>query len=559
MSDEAPANPSWRAPKEPRPARRAAPAAAVLRRLYLTLFLRGRTSRGLRREKVPRSLPQKLWLTLLFYALFGCLALGVAGHSAFTLAVYLHGLTFVFLGLFVAGSSGEMLFNKEEADILLHRPVAPRDLLWSKVRVLVEISLWIGGALNLAGMVAGVTTKGGGWLFPPAHLLATALEALFCAGVVVVSYQLCLRWFGRERLDGLMTTVQIVLATSTVFAGQFVPRLFARLSATGELDLQGGWHVGWAGLLPPLWFAAIDDLLTGHFTRVTLLLSACGAAATALVVGLAVTRLARDYEVGLQSLHDTVAVRPRGERRRLLDRVLGAPPLSWWLRDPVERASFLLCAAYLVRDRDVKLRVYPGLAPMAMMPFVILLQGRGPGSADLGGFPVAFVGFMVALVPLFALNLLQYSQQWQAADLFRIAPIGGPGPLCHGARRAVILLLALPILVLCALIVVALQHDPARLLLLLPGAIALPASSIFLPGGADAVPLSQPSEEAKSVSRGLVLGGAMVASVPLAGAAAAAWSFGWFATFLAGEAVISAALWAWSRRMLANARWSKWE
>jgi hypothetical protein len=535
--------------------RRAAPPAAVLRRLYLTLFLRGRTSRGLRREKVPRSLPQKLWLTLLFYALFGCIALGVPGRSAFTLAVVLHGLTFVFLGVFIAGSSGEMLFNKEEADILLHRPVAPRDLLWSKVRVLIEISLWIGATLNLAGMVAGVTAKGGGWLFPPAHLLSTALEALFCAGVVVVSYQLCLRWFGRERLDGLMTTMQIVLATSAVFAGQFVPHLLARLGANGELDL----HVGWAGLLPPIWFAALDDLLTGHAAPATLLLAACGAAATALVIGLAVTRLARDYEVGLQALHDTAAVRPRGDRRRILDRLIGTPPLSWWLRDPVERASFLLCAAYLVRDRDVKLRVYPSLAPMAMMPFVILLQGRGPGNADLGGFPVAFVGFMVALVPLFALNLLQYSQQWQAADLFRIAPIGGPGPLCHGARRAVLLLLALPILLLCAVIVGAIQHEPARLLLLLPGAIALPASSIFRPGGADAVPLSQPSEEAKSVSRGLVLGGAMLASVPLAGAAAAAWSFGWFASFLAVETLIAAALWAWSRRSLANARWSKWE
>lgn len=554
MSDEAPTTLSAD-PDGPRPQRPAAPPRAVLRRLFLTLFLRGRTSRGLRREKAPRSLPTKLGLTLLFYVLFGCLALGVAGRSAFTLSVYLHGLTFVFLGLFVAGSSGEMLFNKEEADILLHRPVAPRDLLSAKVRVLVEISLWLGVALNLAGMVAGVIARGGGWVFPIAHLLSTSLEALFCAGFVVVTYQLCLRWCGRERLESLMTTVQVVIATAAVFAGQFVPRLFASLGAKGELDLRHGW----IGLLPPVWFAALDDLMTGHVAAAPLLLAAVGVAATALVVGLAVTRLAHDYEVGLQSLHDTAAVRPRGERRRLLDRVVGVPPLSWWLRDPVARASFRLCAAYLVRDRDVKLRVYPSLAPMAFMPFVMLFQDRGRHRADMSGFGVAFVGFMFAVTPLLALNLLQYSQQWQAADLFRIAPIRGPGPLCVGARRAVVLLLALPILLLAVLLIFVLGGEQTRLLLLLPGAIALPAYSNLTPGGADAVPLSQPSEEAKSASRGLVMMGVMFLSALLAGAAAAAWSTGWFLPFLGVEALLSAALCAVARRSLAKARWSSAE
>ena len=102
------------------------------------------------------------------------------------------------------------------------------------------------------------------------------------------------------------------------------------------------------------------------------------------------------------------------------------PPLSWWLRDPVARASFLLAAAYLVRDRDVKLRVYPGIAPVLIIPFVFLLQDqRHPGSAD-PGFGVPFSGLYLGLVPLMGLQMLQYSQQWQAADIFRAAPLAGP-------------------------------------------------------------------------------------------------------------------------------------
>ena len=89
----------------------------TLRRLFLTLFLRGRSSRGLQKEAAPKSVGSKLALTLVFYALFGLFALFFRGQPVFALSVYLHGMTFVFLGMFVAASAGEVLFNKEEADI----------------------------------------------------------------------------------------------------------------------------------------------------------------------------------------------------------------------------------------------------------------------------------------------------------------------------------------------------------------------------------------------------------------------------------------------------------
>jgi ABC-2 type transport system permease protein len=135
-----------------RPAKPVSPERA-LHRLFLTLFLRGRGARGLRREGAPKSIGQKLALTLLFYALFGLFLLFQWGATVFSLSVCLHGMTFVFLGMFVASSAGEILFNKEEADILLHRPVTPRALLQAKIGVLVQVSLWLAG--SLPGWVRG--------------------------------------------------------------------------------------------------------------------------------------------------------------------------------------------------------------------------------------------------------------------------------------------------------------------------------------------------------------------------------------------------------------------
>ena len=95
------------------------PPERTLRRLFLTLFLRGRGARGLNKQGAPKSVGQKLALSLAFYFLFGWIALYFLHQPVFALAVYLHAMTFVFLGMFIASSAGEILFNKEEADILL--------------------------------------------------------------------------------------------------------------------------------------------------------------------------------------------------------------------------------------------------------------------------------------------------------------------------------------------------------------------------------------------------------------------------------------------------------
>ena len=526
----------------------------TLRRLFLTLFLRGRSSRGLRKESAPKSVGSKLGLTLAFYALFGLFALFFKGQPVFALSVYLHGMTFVFLGMFIAASAGEVLFNKEEADILLHRPVTSRALLRAKVGVLVEVSLWLAGAFNLGGFIVGVSARDGGWSYPLVHAISTGLEALFCTGCVVLTYQVCLRWFGRERLDGLMTTTQVIVAIAAVAAGQVVPRMIGNFGGKMSVVVNS-W---WVGLLPPAWFAGLDDALAGSGARSSWALAAWGLAATSVVLWLAFGTLARDYGAGLQTLNETSSPRPRRRaRRRWIDLAVGMPPLRWWLRDSVSRAAFLLTAAYLVRDRDVKLRVYPGLAPMLVMPVIFLVQDRGRGGS--GGFGIAFAGVFLGLIPVLGLTLVQYSQQWQAADLFRAAPIAGPAPLCHGARQAVFCLLTLPVLVIFGLIAWALRGHSSDLALLLPGFIALPVFALIPNLGGRGVPFSLPTEEAKSAGRGATMIGVMLASGVLSGLATWAWSGGWFGWLLLAELVIVGALYVGLRASLSAARWPSLE
>jgi hypothetical protein len=524
-------------------------AARTLRQLYLTLFLRGRSSRGLNKDKAPKSVGAKLWGTLAMYALVGLIALTFHGQPTFVLSFYLHGMSLLFLGMFIASSAGEVLFNKDEAEILLHRPVAPRTLLWAKVGVLTRVSLWLALAFNLAGLILGTVGKNGSWLFLPVHLASTCLAALFCSGSVVLLYQLCLRWFGRERLDNLMTGAQILLAVGMMAGSQLMPLVMRSMDKAGDA-LSGQW---WLFLLPPAWFAGFDEVFTGRADGRSWALAGIGVAVTATVLALAFGRMAGSYEDGLRHLSESQPARPRAAaKRRVIDRLIDAPPLCWALRDPVVRASFRLSAAYLLRDRDVKLRFYPGLAPMLMMPLVFLVQA---GAHSDEGFGIAFAGGYFGLVPLMALSLLQYSQHWQAADLYRLAPVPGPGPFIHGAIRAIAALLILPGLIGLALVLAflpnALHHAP----LLLPGLIAIPVYAL-IPGAIETtVPLSKPAEEAKSATRGAVMFLLMMSALALPGLALVAKQFHLFGAFLLGEALLAAAACFAMTRAISRKTW----
>jgi hypothetical protein len=517
----------------------------ILRQLFLTLFLRGRGSRGLRKETAPKSIGSKLLIILGVYVFMGALSLVFLRQPVFALSVYLHASTLFFLGLFVASSAGEVLFNRDEGEILMHRPVNIRALLWAKISVLVQVSLWLAGAFNLVGLIVGIRAADGSWLFPLVHALSTALQALFCTGSVVLLYQLCLRWFGRERLEGVMTTMQVLMAVLIVVGSQILPQFIGRFGRQVVPAARSWWFM----LLPPGWFAGIDDALAGSGSTRSWVLATMAIFVTGTILWLAFGKLAGSYETGLQTLSETLS--PQSGRPRWLDRLVNSLLLRWWLKDSITRAGFLLVAAYLVRDRDTKLRFYPGLAPMLVLPLVFLFRDVG------SGFSVALAGVYLGLIPLMGLDLLRYSQQHAAADIFRAAPMLGPVALWEGARRAVLVLLTLPTLFVVGLVICLVARKTASLPLLLPGVIALPIYALIPSLGGQVAPLSVPTEEAKSVRRGATTFGIMMLSAALAGVAAFAWSMGWFHLFLTGEIIVAIAFYGLMRAKLKSVRWEE--
>ncbi|MBK1883552.1 hypothetical protein JIN85_14100 [Luteolibacter pohnpeiensis] len=508
----------------------------VLRGLYLKLLLRGRSSRGLnvRQNQANGSILKRFGLTLLMYFFVGFMAIRFIQAPLTGLLIYLHGATVFFVGMFIAASSGEVLFNKDENEILLHRPVDPRVLLWSKISVLLQVGLWMSLAFNLAGMFVGVAGKDGGWLFLPAHVLSSGLSALFCTAFVILVYQLCLRWFGRERLDNLMTLVQVLMTMLLVFGSQLAPRILKIIPVNIQLT-EKNW---WMGLLPPTWFTCLDLSLMGRGNYTEWGLAVLGVLLTGILMWLAFDKLASSYESGLRSMGDTSVRQKKGKSGLLrLEQWMEFSLVRLYLRDPVERAGFLLTAAYMLRDRDVKLRLYPGLAPILIMPVMLFVT---TGDVGRNSFLLSMVSGYIAMIPFLAIQILKFSQQWQAADVFRISPITGPGAIIIGARKALELIFILPMITLLGVAMVWFTDGFGVLAYLLPGILSVPLFG-RLPGLSNKnMPLGSPPENARAANRGLVVFLLMAGAMAIGMLGAAADHFGFFPHYVAVEALLVA-------------------
>ena len=500
----------------------------VLRALFWKLLFYGRTAQHAQshRKHQRRSVAWQM----VAYGALGLLPAIVAFQvDTLAYASLLHAYTLLFASLTLASSAGTMLFVREEAEILLHRPVRPEELLRAKAFALILFSLLLAGALNAIGLFTGIWSRGSSWLFLPAHALATVLLMLFSAAMIVLVYNLCLRWFGRERLDNLLTLVQMLMTLVMIAGSQLMPRFLG-----SDMFTQFDPSRSWALLLPPVWFGALDAVLCGGapFER-AFLPATLAVAATSLVTWLAFVRLGSAYGTGLVTLNENQA--PVRERRgaRLLPRLLAAPPLRWWLRDGVERQAFLLSSAYLVRDRETKLKIMPSLVPMLVLPIVMAF---GPsGRRDEG--PAVWLDSIsmgyCAIVPIQALLLLRRSEQWRAAEVFRIAPLAHWAPLFHGARKAVLVWLCAPIVILIASLLAAIRGSALPFLLVLPSLAVLP-SCAMIPGLFKPwLPLSQPNQEVRDSSVGcLVFGAVMFGAMAIGALGALMQTLGWFWPFL---------------------------
>lgn len=514
----------------------------ALLKCYFRLSTRGRVTQSMSRGGKPRSLYFVLGMYVFVGLMNGLMLLGIE-MDVFTYTVLLHSMTFFVVGMAVTAESGDILFNTNESDVLVHRPIHPRTLLLAKSVNLIAFTLVLAGALNLFPTFFGLAARGARMWFPLVHVISMTMLCVFCAAAVVCTYGLVIKFLDREKFDNFAAWSQVGMAILFIGGYQVVPRLLQRFEG---LTLEP--YARYLSPLPPAWFAGIDSLLAGELPVADAVpLAVCGLVFTAALAYIAIGRLAPSYGEGLTKLSESGSRTKEPTRIRSRSTSIRNPILRWWLRDPVERWAFRLAAVYMRRDRDIKLRLYPSLTIFLVFPLLSLLdRNRGAFSTFMPLMTIWMLGSM----PISALETLRMSPHYSAADIFAVAPLSSAAPVFHGVRKAIIFYLLVPSICLAGILFAYLAPGGREsLLLAVPGLIAIPTLSL-LPGLAEEyLPLSRPAARGEQSARNMgLMFLTMFAMLGVVGVSWLAWTSGYLLVLVAIELVVVGLLhWIFNR------------
>ena len=516
----------------------------ALLKCYFRLSTRGRVTQSMSRGGKPRSLFFVLGMYVFVGLMNGLMLLGI-DMDVFTYTIMLHSMTFFVVGMAVTAESGDILFNTNESDVLVHRPIHPRTLLLAKSLNLIAFTLVLAGALNLFPTFFGLAARGARPWFPLVHVISITMLCVFCAATVVCTYGLVIKFLDREKFDNFAAWSQVGMSVLFIGGYQVVPRLLQRFAG---LSLKP--YVRYLSPLPPAWFAGIDSLVAGDLPVADAApLVVCSLVFTAGLTYIAIGRLAPSYGEGLTRLSEGRSRLPKPIRLRSRSTSMRNPILRWWLRDPIERWSFRLAAVYMRRDRDIKLRLYPSLSFFLVFPLISLLdRKRGAFSAFLPLMTIWILGTM----PISALETLRMSPHYAAADIFAVAPLASAAPVFHGVRKAIIFYLLVPSICLAGILIGYLAPGGHQsLLLAAPGLIAIPTLSL-LPGLSEGyLPLSRPAIRGEQSARNMsLIFLTMFAMLAVVGVSWLAWTSGYLLVLVAIELVVVGLLhWIFNRKI----------
>ena len=301
------------------------------------------------------------------------------------------------------------------------------------------------------------------WVYIFAQSLALALNVLFTLGLTILTYHLGLKILGREKLKSMVTSTQVIAVFLIVFMSQGVLRYFrgAVEGASSQLSV-------WFDLLPPVWFGNLATLGAGaSFSWFTTLGMFLAIVVPLVMVWLALGVLAESYESAVTALNEQGPPRKlvAGQESRWAERWAQSHWLRWWLRDPVQRAGFMLALAQITRVRNVKLKFFARSLQFASYPCYLLMSGVEMDSPWLAAiFPAVFslIGYTMG-------DLILYSEEYVGADIFRYTPMGSPAALFYGARKATLLFGFFTISIIWAAILLMLGAGTHVVGLLVPG------------------------------------------------------------------------------------------
>lgn len=430
--------------------------------------------------------------------------------DVFFYSVLALSFTLFMVALAVLAESGNVLFNETESEVVGHLPVSPRTLFAAKALNLLFFSMLLAVASNIFPALFGIATGRATLLFIPAHILSAVIVAMFATAVVVVSHSLLIRYLSKERFDNLIAYCQVGITVLFFLGYQLLP------SVIDTYRLGTASRFPWYFLIyPPVWFSGITLLIIGEADAYTIVTSALALTSMFALVFLALRKMStgyasfisKPYQGQIQSSGKTTR-ELKGEESKSREYVSLQIFRGAFLRRPAERAVFDLVRIYLKRNREIKVRLYPSLAYVIIIPLIGFFTEGLPDpflSQEFALYPIVGAAIL-CLMAQTAVEGMIFSEDHNAAWIFRVAPVVRLGDIHGGLRKAVLFFIVLPGFVILFLLYSILWRDPAHAALTLAPwfgitPTALMVSFLFR----EVIPLSVKYQKGQQTSRNFII------------------------------------------------------
>lgn len=395
------------------------------------------------------------FLMLGLYFLMACAISAFIYFSASIIAIYslIFAVMMFMLAMTLITDFSAVILDSNDNAILLPRPIDDRTLLIARITHILMYLLSMMLALAIPFLV--VTMHLYGVLAAISFLLISLLSLILIVFLTNIFYLVLMQFTSEERLRNVINTFQIILTFTFMGGYRLVGRLVNFDALMNGVDSKVHW---WHFLVPPIWMGNCMNIIIKHeFDSTKFLFLFLTLTMPFLVVFLVNNVFSGVFNQKIAGMD--IAKRQEKIPNKTSKKGLVETLSSIFTGTSMERGTFEFVWKITSRDRKFKLRIYPSLAYLLIYPVFMISTGRGDGSfvqqiehlRESTGMGIVVI-YLCGTVLLTIRSQISQSEDFKAAWLYELAPIGKPGEILSGSLRAIMVKFLLPITLLLSLV-----------------------------------------------------------------------------------------------------------
>ena len=314
----------------------------------------------------------------------------------------------------------------------------------------IHIAYYIGTiafSMMLPSMITAFTFHG--LLYSLLFVAASIIITIFCLYLAGAIYYLLLKIFSGEKLKDILSGFQIFMTVAIILVYQIVPRLvdFAEF-AKSELTFSPIFFI-----LPPAWFAGILAVFFAATSEGYYYILAGMAISAVILLGIVYKKkIMPEFESKLDKLTETAK-----ENKSLS--VFSRTMCKVFSKDKQENAFMKLVLIQISRNRDMKLKLYPQLANVLILPLILLLSrfSKGESLAEFiitireSRWTIASL-YLVGLTSEAIYTIISQSENKESLLFYQVLPIENLSKCIRAGIKVVLFYYITPIFIFLSVI-----------------------------------------------------------------------------------------------------------